>query len=140
MLSAGPISTLADLISGNGGYGIYDKQGFGNRISGNSVGVAADGSTPRGNGLGGILLEGHDDLIGSDADGVTDVTEANLIANNGGDGVQVSSDGGRNTILGNSIFDNGCVSCATDLGIDLVGANGATRTTPTIRIPAATIS
>ena len=60
--------------------------------------------------------------------GGTQSADRNVIAFNGGDGVQVSSTAGiANTIRGNSIFSNG--TTASHLGIDL-GGDGVTPNDP----------
>lgn len=90
-------------------------------ITGNLIGVAADGATPLGNGQHGIQLIGSDNRIGGVNPG-----EANIIANNGGpvsthSGIALSSATTylRNTFRGNRIYNN------TRLGIDLA-LNGVT--------------
>ncbi|MBP6469585.1 MAG: PKD domain-containing protein [Chloroflexi bacterium] len=87
-------------------------------VSDNLIGVAADGTTPLGNGNHGILLTGSDNQIGG-----TDSGEANIIAHNGTasaffNGVLVSNTALRNTIRGNRIFAN------SRLGIDLRWPDG----------------
>lgn len=94
----------------------------GNIIQGNYIGTDANGDVAAGfgNTTNGILVSrGDNNLIGGDGTG-----EGNIIAGNGGAGVVVEGpvidpddpDAGQplnNSILGNSIFDNG------ELGIDL---------------------
>jgi parallel beta-helix repeat protein len=87
-------------IAANGGQGIYIS-GTGsdsNSILGNYIGVAADGSTPRGNLRQGILVayDAHETLIGGSATG-----QGNVIAYNGLGGVRLDSD--QNTVVGNLI-------------------------------------
>lgn len=113
-----------NVISGNGnpngnGVRIDAADSTGNWIVGNFIGTRPDGSTALGNANRGIYLTNgaSDNTIGGAGAG-----EGNVIAFNGNDGVGVES-GTGNTILGNSIFDNG--SSVSDLGIDLwdIGVN-----------------
>lgn len=122
----GPNPGEGNVISNNGGYGIRIHHGCCNTIQGNFIGTAADGSTPRGNAISGILIDACCSTIGGTMPGA-----GNLIAFNGSDGVTVSNfsigPDVNNAILGNSIHGNG--TTASDLGIDLTanlgsGANG----------------
>ena len=91
----------------------------GNRVMENLVGVGPDGTTAIGNGSHGVEIydQPAGNLIGSDVG-----FGANTIANNGGDGVYVATDGGAgNSILGNAIHANG--GLGIDLGSDGVDAN-----------------
>ena len=102
------------VISANTGDGITLRGTHDNRVINSKIGVAADGTTARGNGANGILItaESYDNTIGSSAE-----DWANLIANNTTNGVAVAS-GSGNGIFGNSISAN------TLLGIELAaGAN-----------------
>jgi hypothetical protein len=104
---------LGNVLSGNSSYGIAldGATVTGIQIKSNRIGTAANGITPLGNGLIGVLVaEGsHDNDIGGTAAG-----EGNLIAFNGDKGVVVGSDplnvildepaGAGNSILGNRIF------------------------------------
>lgn len=79
-----------------------------NQVQGNFIGVAADGTTARGNGDNGIAIAiANNNLIGG-----TNPGEGNVIASNGRSGVGMAS-GTGNRVLSNSIFGN------TVLGIDL---------------------
>jgi len=107
----GPIGQ-GNLLSGNGiGIDLCDVGTSENIVLGNLVGVNADGTTPWGNGVFGILIEDnvHDNVIGP----------GNVIANNGL-GIAIMGVGAvRNSISHNSIFRN------TEYGIRLSdGANG----------------
>jgi parallel beta-helix repeat protein len=112
-----------NLISGNLVNGISIADNGGNTIQGNLIGTKAKGANPNepeplGNGREGLEIFSPNNTVGNITG--NDEAGANLIAFNGGDGVQVT--GGRdnafavgNRILSNSIFSNG------NLGIDLDG-------------------
>jgi titin len=156
-LSTGPAVTTADgiyvqganntlagnLISGNAGFGValahnpgnggptnfYQDFGGGfsqgNFVQGNLIGLDASGTKPLANEGGGVLLSdgAFDNLIGGTGPGV-----GNIIAFNGGPGVQVGIGGADaattgNRIQGNSIHDN--ASLGIDLAGDGVSANGS---------------
>jgi len=108
-----------NVISGNTGAGISSSStGTGNSIVGNYIGVAADGSTAKGNGGAGITISNMQGLtIGGTAAGA-----ANTIANNGGAGVAVTAGSANVNLSANSIYAN------TGLGIDL-GTAGITVNT-----------
>jgi CSLREA domain-containing protein len=108
----GANSGEGNLISGNGGHGVQIGNSDLIQVSGNFIGIAADGVTALGNGGHGIyfLATAENCSIG--------VLAPNVIAFNSGDGIYNSS-GTGNAIRGNSIYSNG------GLGIDL-GANGVT--------------
>jgi uncharacterized protein (DUF2141 family) len=87
-------------------------------ITGNYIGVGADGVTPLGNGQNGLFLSGNDNVIGGTGPG-----EANIIAHNGTvsafySGVRVGNTGVGNAIRGNRIYAN------SQLGIDLRWPDG----------------
>jgi hypothetical protein len=130
----------ANVISGNGGSGVYILGGGSgydashNRLEGNRIGTQADGGTPLGNVGSGVLIKGQSgwNAIGDSAAGA-----GNIIAFNGLDGVQlgdtttlatVPPDPVWNPILRNSIFGNG------RLGINLIrhddGIPGITTNDP----------
>ncbi|MGI9601211.1 MAG: beta strand repeat-containing protein, partial [Acidimicrobiales bacterium] len=104
-----------NVISGNTGDGmiIADWLSLGTTgtvVEGNMVGVAADGSTPLGNGGHGIHL---DPVTGNMIGGLT-ATAGNTIAHNTWMGVQVGPGAGANSILGNSIHTNGGIGIGLD--------------------------
>lgn len=86
------------------------------RISGNYIGMAADGITPapngtilstdiNSNGFNGIfftMINGDKLIIGSDGDGISDIEESNLISGNAGNGMEIRSSNGI-SIAGNLI-------------------------------------
>ena len=114
-----------NVISGNRkGVEILGANTDNNTVQGNIIGLAADGVTALGNSQNGVFIR-------SDAQfntiGGTNSGEANTIAHNGDDGVEV--DGASttlNTISRNSIHDN------TALGIELVNGGNGEITAPTI--------
>ncbi len=115
-----------NVISGNSGNGIelawqyaWFSGSNSNRIEGNYIGVAADGTTACGNGLNGVqVYAGADNIVGG-----RDPWAANTIAFNGGAGVAYTDSVTRNRILGNSIDSSG------GLAIDRWPA-GVTETPP----------
>ena len=100
--------------------GVTDAAGT--LIYGNYLGVAANGTTSKGNLGDGIRIQGTSSgtLVGGTLSG-----QGNLIANNSGDGIAVtSSSTSAATIIGNSIFNN--TESGIDLGADdIVTANDA---------------
>lgn len=105
-------NTVRDnLISGNNTQGIYMEQSSDNTIAGNLIGTDAGGVNPLPNADHGIQMAGsaQDNTIG----GATPA-DGNVIAHNGGHGVQVrDATSLRNTLSHNRIWGNGL------LGIDL---------------------
>ena len=111
-------STAGDrnLISGNNGYGIeIYSSASGTIIRGNYIGTTVTGTGALGNAAAGVYLHSNatNAVVGGASNG-----DGNIIANNGGDGIWVSS-GTNTSILRNSIYSN------TELGVDL-GTNGVT--------------
>ena len=110
-----------NIISGNvnSGLYLYNATSFDNVVSGNYIGVDANGLRALGNGDDAIFIDSsaHDNLIGGTASGA-----GNVIAHNNGDGVSVrnaAADGHQ--ILGNSIYQN--ASQGIDLGADGITSN-----------------
>ncbi len=106
----GPTSAHRNVISGNDNDGVWivDASTNTNRVQGNWIGYAANGSII-GNLYNGVAVESgaYGNLIGGAGGG-----EGNRIVDSGWDGVTVG-DGSGNTILGNEIVSSG------DVGIDL---------------------
>ncbi|EMI15641.1 Laminin G, subdomain protein 2 domain protein [Rhodopirellula maiorica SM1] len=104
-----------NLISGNYEFGILIHSS-GNTIQGNLIGTDAAGTSSLGNqGEGiGVGSNASNNTIGGTADGA-----GNTIAYNTGVGVELTTSGTGNSILGNAIYSNG------GLGIDL-GGDGVT--------------
>jgi len=97
----------ANVISGNGTTGIFIAS-FGNHISGNLIGVDKTGMFAIGNIFNGIKINvnGNNNLIGTDGDGVADAAERNIISGNavglfGSQGIKI--DGDNNIVSGNYI-------------------------------------
>ena len=130
-----------DTVQGNtiagatqAGIVVTGQTALGNKIQGNRIGVGVDGTTPLPNPGYGILISSYaaSNIIGdpvpattSGSGGPTNSGLANIIANNGLAGISlqpsfVSGNPQQNSILGNSINNNG------GLGIDL-GNFGAPR-------------
>jgi Ca2+-binding RTX toxin-like protein len=105
-----------NVISGNGLVGVFivaQNQAVtsGNRIEGNRIGVAANGSVLANQGGGLAILDAINNSIGGTATGA-----GNVIAFNGANGVSVGESVGTsvgNALRGNSIHDN------ANIGIDL---------------------
>ncbi len=86
------------------------------KISGNYIGMAADGNTPAPNGTSPVvdpniagfdgiitsLINGENVFIGTDGDGISDALESNLISGNAGNGIAIRSSNGI-SIAGNFI-------------------------------------
>jgi hypothetical protein len=106
-ISGGENNLIEGNVMGNSdfGIGVWGAKAAGNKITANYLGVMLDGVTPLSNKTAGIIfMEGaHNNLIGPD----------NLIAFNGRSGVEIYQAGTTgNTILENSIHDNGMVGIA----------------------------
>jgi hypothetical protein len=113
-------STVADrnTISGNSILGInIIGTATGNSVVGNLIGTQSNGTGALGNASSGIGINASGNAIGGTAAGL-----ANIIANNGVNGVTISS-GTGNSIQNNSIFAN--AGLGIDLGNDGITANDA---------------
>jgi hypothetical protein len=104
-------ASARNLISGNGGSGVY-IEGSGitaNEVIGNFIGTDASGTADLGNQGSGVLIEGaSNNVVGGVTGGVS-----NRIAFNEGAGISVAA-GTGNALLSNSLHSNG------SLGIDLL--------------------
>ncbi|MBX3081391.1 MAG: hypothetical protein KF716_07120 [Anaerolineae bacterium] len=141
----GNIPAARNVIAGHAtGYGIYIKDGSSNHIAGNYIGVDATGTYGLVNRTGILLYGSHNNLIGTDADGINDEGERNIISGNidparytFGQGVFISGDehgnATNNRVMGNYIGTNvdGTKAIRNDIGIDLlncddtiIGTNG----------------
>jgi len=90
-----------NLISGNGTSGINIGDNSDNVIAGNIVGLDITGSFAIGNSHAGILINGSENLIGTNGDGSHDSAERNVVSGNGYVGIGIA--GRFNTIAGNYI-------------------------------------
>jgi CSLREA domain-containing protein len=128
----GPDASVRNVVGFNAAGIELDNGAQGNIVQGNLSGVGADGVTPAGNVLHGIVLRSNlqpgepgvqNNVIGGQLAG-----DGNVVAFNGTGGVAVfgnppSGSGQQNTgnaIEGNSIFQNGRRNPGSLLGIDLV--------------------
>jgi len=113
----GSTSSSTNVISGNGSEGIRITAD-GQTIQRNFIGVGVDGSTAVSNGSQGIeISNASNNIVGGSTS-----NQANIIANNGADGVAISGSSSlNNTIIGNKIFNN--IGLAIDLGNDGVTSN-----------------
>lgn len=118
----GTLAAERNIISANGTGVVITYGARGNVVQGNFIGTAANGATLLGNRVAVRISEQNRDtsknLIGGTADGA-----GNIIAGNGsaivifGDGTQ------NNSVLGNSIHDNG--GLGIDIGVTGVNLNDA---------------
>jgi len=122
----GSDAASGNLISGNSFFGVYlaqvSSQPADNVVQRNRIGTDLTGTLDLGNTGAGVIVNSSSNLIGG-----TIPTQGNIIAFNGGSGVQVGfytfEPIARNRILDNSIFSN------AGIGIDL-GNDGVTLNHP----------
>jgi K319-like protein len=128
VIVGGSVPGAGNLISGNA-LGVWiENRAVGTVIRGNLIGTDASGNNPLPNSAGGILIEA---LSTNSAVGGSVPGDANVIAFNGGPGIQVGNANSPfslgNTILSNNIHGN------QGLGIDLTlttPADGVTANDP----------
>ncbi len=104
----GTTATTRNVISGNAATGLW-LDGSSNTVRGNYFGLGVNGTTSIGNSWDGITISGNNNIIGG-----TGASDGNVLANNGDDGIEVTSSGTGNSFLRNSIYNNS--SMAIDLG------------------------
>jgi parallel beta-helix repeat protein len=110
-LTSTPGTGAGNIISGNSGDGVLIAAGSSSSVSGNLIGLTANGS-PLGNSFAGVDISAG---ATSTTVGGTAAGAANIISANGGSGILVAATGTiGNLIRGNSIYTN------SHLGIDLV--------------------
>ena len=115
--SSVPSDVYRNVISSNGNDGVRLIDSDDQIISNNYLGTDISGTLALGNTNFGIQLQGSssDNIIGTDADGNSDVLERNIISDNGsGIRLQVGGTGSNNMIAGNYIGTD--VSGNSDLG------------------------
>jgi uncharacterized repeat protein (TIGR01451 family) len=128
-----------NVISGMSGLAVFIAWGAsdpnvatGNIVAGNWIGLNAAGTASLGNASEGIVISGAtQNRIGTNADGVADAVEANVIVGSGVYGVDISDPGAQhNVVAGNFIGTNatGAAAMANALGGVLLEA-GATNNT-----------
>lgn len=115
-------STIRGLAIGGFDIGVFVGSGnTNNQISGNFIGLAADGSTANANTSDGIDVEGNDNLVGG-----TTAADGNVISGNTGSattaGIVVA--GTSNAVTGNVIgLDaSGTTAVGNDVGVSLGGS------------------
>lgn len=111
-------------VIGNVAYGVYVNANDGNRISGNYVGIGADGITNIGGSTGLYVRQtSTDNILGTNGDGVADDLERNYIGNvSTGVLCDPSSPGIGNIVAGNTVgVTPGGAAAATDVGIAMRG-------------------
>jgi titin len=127
-----------NLISGNISGGVYLQNAVsGSVIAGNYIGTNAAGTADLGNGYSGVYMgvSVHNSRIGTNADGVNDAEERNVISGNVNDGITMGFYGSAspydNVIAGNYIGTNATGTAAIpndDSGIYLDGTGNRVGT------------
>lgn len=116
-----------NLCSGNGKSapfydGININSAFNCKISGNYTGVAKDGITALPNGNNGITLTGsHDNIIGTNGNGISDYEERNIICANNSSGVLLISLSNNNRVSNNFIGIDAANNASGNKGSGLHG-------------------
>jgi len=119
----GATSNQGNVISGNGGQGVYihDNGTDGNSVKGNYIGLRLNGITALANGGDGVLIQnGLNNSVGAAASGAR-----NLIAGNGGNGVRINS-ANQTNVRGNYI------------GVNILGSAAVGNTLSGIKIEGGT--
>jgi CSLREA domain-containing protein len=126
MVIGGTAPGAGNLVSGNAGLGIRIDTNISVTIQGNRIGTTATGG-PLGNGGDGIQGVGYFALYETTIGSASDPAGANVIANNAGAGIDMtSSDNGTPLIRGNSIYDN------AEIALDLKTTGPAAVVPPAI--------
>ncbi len=126
-----------NLISGNtyDGVSFWTGGATATVIAGNRIGTNAAGTAALANGRHGVWVNSGatNTRVGTNADGVSDALERNVISGNGADGVQVADSGTTGTVIaGNYIGTNAAGDAAVgNLGVGggVYVRNGASNTT-----------
>jgi CSLREA domain-containing protein len=105
---------------------LLGSEATGTKVQGNFIGTDPEGTSALGNLSEGVRITGSDNLVGGSRSG-----PANVIAFNGGHGVQVSGDASvRNRILRNSILHNDVQGIELGFGGETPNDNKDTDTGP----------
>ena len=106
-----------NIISGNGGVGIAIASSDGAIVAGNYIGTDVTGTVALGNGSVGIqVTQSNNSRIGTDANGIADAAERNVISGNSGG------------ILFNTFSNVGNVVAGNYIGVDVTGMNALGNT------------
>lgn len=100
-----------NLISGNTGVGVI-VTGNANVIAGNFIGTDKDGDTDLGNTGYGISISGDSNVFGTNADGVYDAAEGNLVSGNDNSGYYLGTGADDNVITAGRIGTNAAGTAA----------------------------
>ncbi len=132
ILGAPDTRVAGNLISGNLSHGIQ-VSGVGATntvIQGNLIGTDAAGMVAIGNSFHGVNItsDASNTLVGTDADGVDDAKERNVIAASAFSGVMIDSDANHNVVAGNFLGTNilGTAALGNDSGVRITFANNNT--------------
>ncbi len=107
----GAFNTAArNVISGNSPFGVV-LHGHDNVIQSNYIGTDITGTAPLGNGHGVVFFGSFSNLIGTNADGVNDAAEGNVISANGVGGITILGSA-QNVVAGNYIGTNAAGTAA----------------------------
>lgn len=100
-----------NLVSGNTGHGIA-VSGSSNKIAGNFIGTDKDGDTDLGNTGYGLTVGGDSNTFGTNADGIYDAAEGNLVSGNDSSGFYLGSSADDNVITASRIGTNAAGTAA----------------------------
>ncbi|MEO1165481.1 MAG: CSLREA domain-containing protein, partial [Chloroflexota bacterium] len=104
-----------NVISGNTADGIrFEVNVDDNVVAGNIIGLDLTGTVPLGNGRHGIAIASSNNRVGTDGNGISDISERNIISNNSTNGVVISANATGNTVAGNYIGTD--ITGTLDLG------------------------
>ena len=119
-------------ISGNSSGISLNLAGVTNTVvTGNIIGLAADGITARPNtGTAGIWIRGgsSNNRIGTNGDGVNDTAERNIIAGNSGVGIQIDSATSTDNVIAGNYIGLGIDGSTALSNLRGINVNGAVRT------------
>ncbi len=106
------------------GYGIQ-LSGSNNIVAGNYIGVTTNGEDSGPNKIG-VYIDGDGNRIGTDGDGISDMTERNVISGNSQHGIDISGD--NNVVAGNYIGlkkdgDEAQANNSSGIAVDVLAAH-----------------